>query len=119
MICCDRKIGESMPRGCEAAKFDSSQATSKPSYARLTPSSEGHTSPRIGYDKVYGFRRSVACHTKPRACEAAKYGQEWIRTTEGVSQQIYSLPRLATSVPTRDGIRGSPFAVLGLRLSIR
>jgi hypothetical protein len=61
----------------------------------------------------------MACHTKPRACEAAKYGQEWIRTTEGVSQQIYSLPRLATSVPTRDGIRGSPFAVLGLRLSIR
>ena len=28
-------------------------------------------------------------------------GQEWIRTTEGVSQQIYSLPRLAASVPTR------------------
>ncbi len=27
-------------------------------------------------------------------------GQEWIRTIEGVSQQIYSLPRLATSVPT-------------------
>ena len=61
----------------------------------------------------------MACHTKLRACEVAKYGQEWIRTTEGVSQQIYSLPRLATSVPTRDGIRGSPFAVLGLRLSIR
>jgi hypothetical protein len=30
-----------------------------------------------------------------------QHGQEWIRTTEGVSQQIYSLPRLATSVPTR------------------
>jgi hypothetical protein len=39
----------------------------------------------------------------------AKYGQGWIRTSEGVSQQIYSLPRLATSVPTRDGTRGSPF----------
>ena len=26
-------------------------------------------------------------------------GEEWIRTTEGISQQIYSLPRLATSVP--------------------
>ena len=26
-------------------------------------------------------------------------GEEWIRTTEGNSQQIYSLPRLATSVP--------------------
>ena len=30
-----------------------------------------------------------------------KTGQEWIRTTEGVSQRIYSPPRLATSVPTR------------------
>ena len=27
-------------------------------------------------------------------------GQDWIRTNEDVSQQIYSLPRLATSVPT-------------------
>ena len=26
-------------------------------------------------------------------------GEEWIRTNEGISQQIYSLPRLATSVP--------------------
>ena len=26
-------------------------------------------------------------------------GEGWIRTTEGISQQIYSLPRLATSVP--------------------
>ena len=32
---------------------------------------------------------------------AEKNGQEWIRTTEGVSQRIYSPPRLATSVPTR------------------
>jgi hypothetical protein len=38
-------------------------------------------------------------------------GQEWIRTTEGISQQIYSLPRLATSVPTR--LRCSRFAVCG------
>ena len=30
-------------------------------------------------------------------------GQEWIRTTEGISQRIYSPPRLATSVPTRFG----------------
>src|SRR5215208_678474 len=28
-------------------------------------------------------------------------GPGWIRTSEGVSQQIYSLPRLATSVPTQ------------------
>jgi hypothetical protein len=28
-------------------------------------------------------------------------GQNWIRTSEGVSQRIYSPPRLATSVSTR------------------
>ena len=28
-------------------------------------------------------------------------GQRWIRTTEGVSQQIYSLPHLATLVFAR------------------
>ena len=28
-------------------------------------------------------------------------GQDWIRTSEGVSQRIYSPPRLATSVPTQ------------------
>jgi hypothetical protein len=38
-------------------------------------------------------------------------GQDWIRTSEGVSQRIYSPPRLATSVPThfvcakRSGVR--------------
>ncbi len=46
-----------------------------------------------------------------------KNGQEWIRTTEGKSQQIYSLPRLATPEPARkfcnraiapqDALRGS------------
>jgi hypothetical protein len=30
-------------------------------------------------------------------------GRSWIRTSEGVSQQIYSLPRLATSVSAREG----------------
>ena len=29
-------------------------------------------------------------------------GWRWIRTTEGVSQQIYSLPHLATLVSTRE-----------------
>ncbi len=35
------------------------------------------------------------------ALDSRSSGQEWIRTTEGVSQRIYSPPRLATSVPTR------------------
>src|SRR3954447_7414348 len=45
---------------------------------------------------VANLRRSEAVQ-----CSATgKNGQGWIRTSEGVSQQIYSLPRLATSVPT-------------------
>ena len=49
--------------------------------------------------------RTHNCARTPRGVETAstfdKIGQGWIRTSEGVSQQIYSLPRLATSVPTR------------------
>ena len=37
-----------------------------------------------------------------------EHGQGWIRTSEGVSQQIYSLPRLATSVPTLSWAEDSP-----------
>jgi hypothetical protein len=43
-------------------------------------------------------------------------GQEWIRTTEGVSQRIYSPPRLATSVPTR--LRNSANADLSYWLAV-
>jgi putative membrane protein len=42
--------------------------------------------------------RSLHGHTRRRV----NGGQDWIRTNEDVSQQIYSLPRLATSVPTHD-----------------
>ena len=42
-----------------------------------------------------------ALRTAHATAPLGKYGQGWIRTSEGVSQQIYSLPRLATSVPTR------------------
>ncbi len=40
-------------------------------------------------------------HSPGRSERVRKYGQGWIRTSEGVSQRIYSPPRLATSVPTR------------------
>ena len=36
-----------------------------------------------------------------------KRGQRWIRTTEGVSQQIYSLPHLATLVFARVSLTSS------------
>ncbi len=42
--------------------------------------------------------KSIECNKFPLR---GKTGQEWIRTIEGVSQRIYSPPRLATSVPTR------------------
>ena len=41
-------------------------------------------------------------------------GQRWIRTTEGVSQQIYSLPHLATLVFAR-----IPFSISTMPASIR
>ncbi len=37
---------------------------------------------------------------RPECTEVMCGGPSWIRTSEGVSQQIYSLPRLATSVST-------------------
>ena len=37
--------------------------------------------------------------------ENVRGGPEWTRTTEGVSQQIYSLPRLTASVPTHENQR--------------
>ena len=41
-------------------------------------------------------------------------GQGGIRTPEGVSQQIYSLPRLTTSVPTQ--FRETIFSVFKLKV---
>jgi hypothetical protein len=39
-------------------------------------------------------------------------GRAGFEPAKAYSQQIYSLPRLAASVPTRDeGFRGSPFAI--------
>ena len=38
-------------------------------------------------------------------------GQRWIRTTEGVSQQIYSLPHLATLVFARPQLRLLLFSI--------
>ena len=39
-------------------------------------------------------------------------GQRWIRTTEGVSQQIYSLPHLATLVFAHSLSINSPFRLI-------
>ena len=48
------------------------------------------------------------CQTKEperpmgKISEKVGSGRSWIRTSEGISQQIYSLPRLATSVSARE-----------------
>src|SRR5947209_1060494 len=41
----------------------------------------------------------VFCGGIAQALAGVSGGEDWIRTNEGISQQIYSLPRLATSVP--------------------
>ncbi len=51
-----------------------------------------------------GIRESRGEHEKAgnaSFCGWGGGGREWIRTTEDISQQIYSLPRLAASVPYR------------------
>ena len=48
--------------------------------------------------KRRGTRVAARKGTRVRLC-GKNGGEGWIRTTEGISQQIYSLPRLATSVP--------------------
>ena len=88
----------------------------RPSYARLAELRRAYFA-RFEASSALCFGEVGLAIRSCRACEVAKYGQGWIRTSEGVSQQIYSLPRLAASVPTRNqGFRDSPFAILGLRL---
>ena len=64
--------------------------------------------PQLGRLMLYQlsyFRIIVAFQgSPPMHCQASLSrlcGQRWIRTTEGVSQQIYSLPHLATLVFAR------------------
>ena len=40
----------------------------------------------------------------PKTCRAS-CGRRWIRTTEGINQQIYSLPHLATLVFSQNSLR--------------
>ena len=86
-----------------------------------TPSLEGSCSSQLSYSRpkkpllLLSFRRGGgSCHLWKRphrlrspaapcalASLACRGGEGRIRTSEGVSQQIYSLPRLAASVPLR------------------
>src|SRR5439155_11129420 len=48
-------------------------------------------------------REEIPRKSRPSLCLRGSRcgGQVWIRTTEGVSQRIYSPPRLATSLPAQ------------------
>ena len=71
-----------------------------------TPSLEGSCSSQLSYSRGPPFpsdlrrlRRSPSQHLSNGPY--ASGGEGRIRTSEGISQQIYSLPRLAASVPLR------------------
>ena len=72
-----------------------------------TPSLEGSCSSQLSYSRPRNSRgtRSVDSNVWKRAGRLVlgppvlRGGEGRIRTSEGVSQQIYSLPRLAASVP--------------------
>ena len=70
----------------------------------IIPASPG-SAKWLRYSRFRASRVAVEHCSNPQAGHMfplrGKNGQEWIRTTEGVSQRIYSPPRLATSVPTR------------------
>jgi hypothetical protein len=59
-------------RAYEAAKKAQRSDERRPSYARLTPSYEGHTSPQSRVIGVPG--KSMACHTKPPSLRG---GEVW------------------------------------------
>ena len=63
-----------------------------------TPSLEGSCSSQLSYSRPRVPRPSVSICFDPGRTRG---GEGRIRTSEGESQQIYSLPRLAASVPLR------------------
>ena len=97
------------------ARMDSNHRRHKPADLQSAPFGHSGTCPlhccNVCFKKKSGRRDS---NPRPSAWKAnalstellpQSSGQRWIRTTEGVSQQIYSLPHLATLV----------FALLQLR----
>ena len=71
-----------------------------------TPSLEGSCSSQLSYSRPQNSR-DLGCVCEARQSMLSMLfrrlggGEGRIRTSEGVSQQIYSLPRLAASVPLR------------------
>ena len=68
-----------------------------------TPSLEGSCSSQLSYSRPRNSFDLELIYEAGRGtyCRGLSGGEGRIRTSEGVSQQIYSLPRLAASVPLR------------------
>ena len=66
-----------------------------------------------------GCRSTIELHPRDWVGWTASGGQRRIRTFEGVSQQIYSLPRLATSVSTHKAVINTYSTLTLNRLVIR
>ena len=96
------------------AKMDSNHRRRKPADLQSAPFGHSGTCPTI-----FQKRAEDGAQTRdPQLGRLMLYqlsyfrnlgGQRWIRTTEGVSQQIYSLPHLATLVFARPQSRFSAF----------
>ena len=83
-----------------------SQKERETGFEPATPSLEGSCSSQLSYSRVTSsnavnraLRRLSFCCASRRGSRRARGGEGRIRTSEGVIQQIYSLPRLAASVP--------------------
>ena len=86
-----------------------------------TPSLEGSCSSQLSYSRprnspdlgfVFEAARTTGFCGRDPASAGLIGGEGRIRTSEGVSQQIYSLPRLAASVPLRLAVVAADFGNL-------
>ena len=66
-----------------------------------TPSLEGSCSSQLSYSRVIIRRPTAASFDPSPESSRSDGGEGRIRTSEVIRQQIYSLPRLAASVPLR------------------
>ena len=99
------------------AKMDSNHRRRKPADLQSAPF--GHS----GICPIEEFQKRAEDGTQTRDPQLGRLmlyqlsyfrkfgGQRWIRTTEGVSQQIYSLPHLATLVFARPQLRLVLFSI--------
>ena len=98
---------ELLPHYLLWARMDSNHRRRKPADLQSAPFGHSGTCPIINSEKQIKRAEDGTQTRDPQLGRLMLYqlsyfrkfcGQRWIRTTEGVSQQIYSLPHLATLV---------------------